>query len=96
MYIQQDKPLLIGVMDEISNFEMPIGNCHCPHCANPIRFPIIAKQSDVELFETVMRSAYEVMDRYGITVNLLAEIKAQCVVALANQKVAHGIKEKNT
>lgn len=93
MHIQQDKFLLTSVMDEISNIEFPVGDCRCPHCSNPIRYPIIAKQSDVELFETVMRSAYEVMDRYGITANLLADIKAQCAVAIANQKAAHGIKE---
>jgi hypothetical protein len=36
----------------------------------------------------MMRSAFEVMDRHGITANLLADIRAQCLIAMANKNAA--------
>ncbi len=58
------------------------------HCGNRIKLPICARESDIEMFRTVMNSAYEVMDRHGITAHLLNDIKAQCVISMANQSAA--------
>lgn len=57
----------------------------CFHCGLPIRYPVIARAQDVEDFTALMESAYRIMDKYGITQNLLAEIKAGCLIEIARR-----------
>lgn len=57
----------------------------CPHCRAPILYPLIARKSDIELFEKMIISADKVMQKYGITANLLAEIRAQCLIEIAKR-----------
>jgi len=57
----------------------------CGKCGMAYRYPIIARQRDIEDFEMLMRSAYKIMDKYGITANLLAEIKATCFIEIAKR-----------
>ena len=54
-------------------------------CGDLMRFPLVVRKEDVELFTVVMNSAYEVMDKHGITAHLLNDIKAQCVISIANR-----------
>lgn len=58
----------------------------CPHCALVIRHPLIARQSDINDFSLLMKSAYEVMRRHGITAALLAEIRAGACIAIAKRQ----------
>lgn len=57
----------------------------CPHCRRTIRFETIAREEDIELFQLMIESAHEVMDRHDITANLLAEIRAQCMIEIARR-----------
>lgn len=59
----------------------------CPHCGIPVRYPIIARRQDIEDFGALIKSACRVMDKYGITLNLLAEIQADCHIEIARRKV---------
>ena len=58
----------------------------CFHCGLVMRYPLIARQTDIDLFETVMESAYKVMRKHGITAHLLADIQAQCHIEIAKRK----------
>lgn len=64
---------------------MPVISEQCPHCGIPIRYPLIAKRSDIEAFRRMMRVADEVMLKHGITANLLADIRAQCLINIAKK-----------
>jgi len=93
MNTYNDKPMskwLGETLQEMAEMEMATTETRCQHCGylNRYRHPVVARPSDIELFESMMRSAFEVMDRYGITANLLADIRAQCLIAMANKNDA--------
>ena len=93
MHIHNDKPMrkwLGETLQEMTEMEMATTVSRCQHCGYPNRYrhPVVARQSDIELFESMMRSAFEVMDRHGITANLLADIRAQCLISMANKNAA--------
>lgn len=74
---------LESTLTEISRAELDTHSHNCPHCGNIVRYPTIARQQDIDDFIKIMNSAFDVMRRYGITANLLAEIKAQCFISIA-------------
>ena len=76
---------LSETLDEMRLTIMPTVEQRCPHCGLPIRYPLIARESDIKLFENLMRSAFDVMLRHGITANLLADIRTQCIIAIAQK-----------
>lgn len=55
----------------------------CPHCGCAVRYPVAARQSDIEDFRRLMETCYYVMDKYDITANLLAEIVATAQIRAA-------------
>lgn len=73
-------------LEKVALADLPEHSTPCPHCGVPIRFPLVAREQDLSEFESLMRSAFRVMDKYGITANLLAEIRAQCVIEIAQRK----------
>jgi hypothetical protein len=93
MHTYNDKLMskwLSETLQEMAEMEMATIETRCQHCGylNRYRHPVVARQSDIELFESMMRSAFEVMDRHGITANLLADIRAQCLISMANKNAA--------
>ncbi len=70
-------------LDDISRAEH---TCPCPHCGVPVKYPTVARASDVENFELLMESALRVMGKYNLTGNILDEIKAECLIAIAKKK----------
>lgn len=77
---------LSETLTEISTAELPTHVHNCPHCSNPVRYPTVARQQDIEDFTLIMRSASDVMKRHGITANLLADIRAECHIQIAKNK----------
>ena len=65
---------------------MPVTETKCPHCCLPVRRPIIARQTDIDDFKRLMKSAFKAMDEFGITGNLLAAITANCHIEIAKRK----------
>jgi len=57
----------------------------CPHCGVPVRYPLMVRRGDIDLFEQMMATANKVMLDYGITGNLLADIRARCLIAIAQK-----------
>lgn len=89
MHIEDDKNMAVWIgdtLEEMRNQNPPRLEDRCPHCGFSIRYPLIARKSDVELFEKVMKSAFDVMARHGITANLLADIRAECLIAMAKKR----------
>ena len=74
---------LESTLIDISRAELSTHSQSCPHCGNLVRYPTVARQTDIEDFERIMHSAFAVMKRHGITANLLAEIKTECFIAKA-------------
>lgn len=87
MYVEKDDidRFVAGTLTEMRNLNMPIISESCPHCGIPIRYPLIARRSDIELFAQMMSTAAVVMKKYGITDNLLADIRAQCIINIAKK-----------
>jgi rRNA maturation protein Nop10 len=75
-------------LEELRLQQPPTTEEKCPHCGLVIRFPIMARRSDIDRFAALMRSAEEVLGRHGITAHLLAEVRAQCLIALARRQQA--------
>ena len=55
----------------------------CFHCGLPNRYPLVAREQDREDFLELMEATYEVMEKYNIAGNLLADIKAQIAITKA-------------
>jgi len=88
MRIEDDKleNFVSATLTELRNSSMTIIEEPCPRCRHPVRFPLIARKSDIDLFKRMMNTAAQVMDQYGITGNLLADIRAQCVINIVKKK----------
>jgi hypothetical protein len=86
MHIENDELLTwIGETLEQMAQEQGLIVTKCPHCDCPVRFPLVARQSDIELFSDLIRSSQEIMRRYGITGAMLADIRAECLIAIAKK-----------
>lgn len=55
----------------------------CPHCGVPVRQPIMLRDRDRKDMQAFMRSVCRIADRRGITAEILAEIKADCMINAA-------------
>jgi hypothetical protein len=89
MHIEDNRDLRKWVDDTLEVMRTqnpPATQDKCPHCGLIIRYPIVVRRSDLVLFEKIMKSAYSVMRRHGITANLLADIRTECLIALAKNK----------
>ncbi|HET7674763.1 MAG TPA: hypothetical protein VFL54_04510 [Gammaproteobacteria bacterium] len=75
-----------ATLTEIGRQDLPQHTRPCPHCGLPVMYPTIARAQDIKDFQMIMNSAARVMEKYGITANLLAEIRADCLTALARQR----------
>ena len=91
MHIEDDKNLSKWVGDTLEEMRAqnpPSIQDRCPHCGLSIRYSLVARRSDLELFERMMHSAFDVMQKHGITANLLADIRAQRLIAAAKKRHA--------
>lgn len=79
-----------GSLRAIQDASIQLHTRPCPHCGIPVRYPIIARKQDVEDFRALIQSACRVMDKYGITLNLLAEIEAECHIEIARRRAIKG------
>lgn len=77
-------------MRDIQNANFQIHARPCPHCGIPVRYPVVARAEDVDAFRKIIESAYRVMQKYGIAINLLAEIHTECHVEIARRKALNG------
>lgn len=83
---QELNDFLEFTLDSISLSALPEHSHPCPHCNYMVRYPTIARQRDIDDFHMIMESASKVMERHGITANLLADVFAECHIAMASQK----------
>jgi hypothetical protein len=91
MYIVDDRDLRKWVddtLEEVRAHSTPSTQDRCPHCGFMIRYPLVVRHSDLVFFESIMRSAFTVMERHGITANLLADIRAECLIAIAKKRMS--------
>ena len=86
MEIEQATKFLSARLTEIAREEFRTHSHSCPHCGNSVLYPTIARAADIEDFRRIMTTALKVMDGYGITGNLLAEITARCHIEIARRK----------
>jgi len=68
----------------------------CPHCGDQIYHIIVAREQDINDFQLILTSAHRVMQKYGITLNLLAEIRAECFYQIAKKKALGDNNGKST
>lgn len=87
MYVEDDQleKFVSDTLEEMRNTSMPVISEQCPHCGYPIRYPVMAKKSDLERFNRLLHTAAEVMRKHGITANLLADIRAQCLINIVKK-----------
>ncbi len=85
MEIEEARAFIDISLESISSETFAIHSSPCPHCRIPIRYPTIAREQDIEDFRLIMSSAEQVMKAYGITGNLLADIRAACYIELAKR-----------
>lgn len=78
LLIESDDCMFEYIADCLATF--PVSTHECYHCGHPIKYPVIARQSDIDNFRELMKTAYRIMDKYGISAHLLADIKAELVI----------------
>ena len=59
----------------------------CLHCGFPTRYPLIARQSDIELFQRLIRSAEEVLNEKGFRQKLLDEIRRKAIHSMLSRRL---------
>lgn len=79
MYITED--MLVQCLEEyieVARMETKehIAMCRCHHCGHesPVKFPVVVRNSDMEAFKTVMRSAEKYLGEKGVTQMLLYDM----------------------
>ncbi len=68
--------------------EPPKTEQKCHHCGLVMRYPLIARQSDLDNFKKLMEAAQEVLDRNGVTALLLSEVRANAYIAIAKKSAS--------
>ena len=58
----------------------------CPHCGYPLRYPLIARQSDIDMFKTLIDSAESVLTENGVKQKLLDDIRRKAILSLLSRK----------
>jgi len=88
MYIQDDEilPWISDTAEALSLKEFHTSIGPCPHCRYPVRYPLVARKSDIDILTQMIKSANRVMIDWGITGCLLAEIKSRCFIEIAKEK----------
>jgi hypothetical protein len=51
-----------------------------------VRYPVIARQRDVERFAELMTMAQRVLDRHGITALVLSEVRTEIELSMIAKK----------
>lgn len=82
------RPMIYDALEKISMEELPIHSRECPHCGLMVRYPTVVREHDLRDFERLMEAAGVVMQEYGITGNLIADIIARCHISIANKSAA--------
>ena len=77
-------------LNTICNAEFHVHQHPCFGCGYMMRYPIIARQSDIEAFEKLMEIAQETLDKMGVTENLLVAIRIQIDLAIAKKTAKLG------
>lgn len=91
MEIEETKQFISAQLTEIANETLMVHTHACPQCGYQVRYPIIARQQDIEDFHMLMNSALQVMDEYNILGKLFADIEARCHIELIKRN-AGGLK----
>jgi len=76
---------LSDTMDEMARWELPEHTVKCPYCGIPTKYPTVMRKQDIDNFVIIMKQAAQAMNKYGITGNLLADIKARCYIEIAKK-----------
>ena len=79
---------ILSALDDIRNES---DNSHTRlmcECGRHIIFPVVVREHDLDDLEKLLQAVHAVIDRYGINVKLLAEVRAQVAIAMANKKAA--------
>ena len=58
----------------------------CFHCGHPVRYPLIARQSDIDMFKTLIDSAESVLTEHGVKQKLLDDIRRKAILSLLSRK----------
>lgn len=72
-------------LNDLSQASFKVHSAPCPHCGVHVRYPLIARKCDIDDFAVLMKAASAAMMKFGITGNLLAEIKANIAIAIAKR-----------
>ena len=59
---------------------------HCGGCGAPIRYPVIARQSDIEAFKSLINIAEEYLNEHGIPQKILCDIMDRINLGLTINK----------
>lgn len=47
---------------------------YCPHCHGPIKFPLIARQCDIDAFQEMLQIAYDYLSENNVPERILSEL----------------------
>lgn len=59
----------------------------CLHCGFPTRYPLIARQSDIEVFQRLIKAAEEVLNEKGVRQKLLNEIRKKAINSMLSKRL---------
>lgn len=62
----------------------------CFHCGFPIRYPLVARQSDIVLFQRLIEAAKEVFDDEDLKKRLLEELRKKAIHSMLPNRLNKG------
>jgi hypothetical protein len=83
LYIQPE--LKDVIVDALDFSESPLATCHCASCGYPMRFPLIARERDIDVMQKLIEIGEKYLKDRNVLAEMVAEIRAECHITIAKR-----------
>lgn len=82
MYIDDSEidKFISGVLPAMHTASMRVADEPCPRCGHPIRFPIVARKCDVDMFKHLLTAVMDVSASRVEMLNFLLDVKKRAIL----------------
>lgn len=89
LHIQPEmRAMVVDAMAEVRKADLSIIQHQCMRCGHPMKYPMIAREGDLMILQTMLDAAQKYLDDNGVLGKMLAAIRAQCHYEIVRRKAA--------
>jgi hypothetical protein len=78
--------LIVNVVPTFRDLEDDLDECRCPHCGLMVRYPMIARESDIKALDQLIEATKGYMRDHGIDTGIVREILERCLNRIRENK----------